>query len=76
LIYVLVSVALFLTSAGFYYGLDRYLHPKLGFFRFLATGAFDPGNRPGVAKKMRQAELKADKQEPFEQTGTPVVQAS
>jgi uncharacterized membrane protein YphA (DoxX/SURF4 family) len=39
IIYVLVFVSLFLSSAGLYYGVDRYLSPKLGRFGFLATGS-------------------------------------
>ncbi len=39
IIYVLVLVGLFLSSAGLYYGVDRYLSPKLGRFSLLATGS-------------------------------------
>jgi len=38
LIYVLVFVALFLSSAGLYYGVDRSLSPTLRRFSFLAEG--------------------------------------
>src|SRR5579859_3712331 len=47
LIYVLVFVALFLSSAGLYYGVDRYLSPTLRRFSFLAEGSCDVLNDPG-----------------------------
>ncbi len=37
-IYVLVFVGLFFSSAGNYLGLDRYLTPRMGRWRFLASG--------------------------------------
>lgn len=40
LIYVFVFVALFLSSSGLYYGVDRSLSPKLGHFSFLAEGSY------------------------------------
>ncbi len=39
IIYVLVFAGLFLASAGLYWGVDRYLAPLLGRFKFLASGA-------------------------------------
>ena len=39
IIYVLVFVGLFLSCAGLYYGLDRFLSPHLGRFGFLASGS-------------------------------------
>src|SRR5215467_15417990 len=38
IIYALVFAGLFLSSAGLYYGLDRWLTPKLGKLGFLASG--------------------------------------
>lgn len=38
IMYALVFVALFLSHAGLFYGLDRYLVPILGRFSFLASG--------------------------------------
>lgn len=45
IIYVLVFVALFLTSAGFYFGLDRYLTPLLGRWGILAAGPVESDQR-------------------------------
>jgi uncharacterized membrane protein YphA (DoxX/SURF4 family) len=39
IIYALVFVGLFLSSAGLYYGLDRFLDPILGRWSFLASGS-------------------------------------
>ncbi len=44
IIYVLVFAGLFLSSAGLYYGLDRWLTPKLGRLGFLASGWFGAGD--------------------------------
>jgi hypothetical protein len=41
IIYVLVFAGLFLAFAGLYWGVDRYLAPLLGRFKFLASGASD-----------------------------------
>lgn len=41
LIYALVFIGLFLSSAGLYLGLDRKLTPALGRFGFLGSGGFD-----------------------------------
>lgn len=38
IIYVLVLVGLFLANAGLYYGVDRWLSPKLGRLSLLASG--------------------------------------
>jgi uncharacterized membrane protein YphA (DoxX/SURF4 family) len=38
IIYMLVFVALFLASAGLYWGVDRSLTPRLGRFGYLASG--------------------------------------
>src|SRR5215472_16338466 len=38
IIYALVFAGLFLSSAGLYYGFDRWLTPKLGKLGFLASG--------------------------------------
>jgi thiosulfate dehydrogenase (quinone) large subunit len=43
IIYAMVFVGLFLSSAGLYYGLDRRLTPKLGRLGVLASGWFQPG---------------------------------
>lgn len=43
IIYVLVFAALFLASAGFYFGLDRYLTPRLGRWGILAAGSLESG---------------------------------
>jgi thiosulfate dehydrogenase (quinone) large subunit len=40
IIYALVFVALFLTSAGMYFGLDGFLSPRLGRLGFLASGGW------------------------------------
>lgn len=45
IIYVLVFVALFLTSAGIYFGLDTYLTPRLGRWGVLAAGPLEPDPR-------------------------------
>jgi nitrite reductase (NO-forming) len=45
IIYVLVFASLFLTNAGLYYGVDRYLTPFLGRLGFLAAGSFRAGVR-------------------------------
>ncbi len=45
IICVLVFAGLFLSSAGPYYGLDRWLTPKLGKLGFLASGWFGDGRR-------------------------------
>lgn len=47
IIYVLVFVALFLTSAGFYFGLDRYLTPRLGRWGILAAGPLESAWQEG-----------------------------
>ena len=50
IIYVLVFAGLFLSSAGLYLGVDRYLAPLLGRFTFLASGARNlPASKQGVA---------------------------
>ena len=41
IIYVLVFVALFLSAAGFYFGLDRYLTPRLGRWGIVAAGPLE-----------------------------------
>lgn len=41
IIHVLAFVALFLTSAGFHVGLDRYLTPRLGRWGLLAAGPLE-----------------------------------
>jgi len=46
-IYALVFVALFLTSAGLCYGLDSRLTPRLGRWSFLASGSFQKSEAPG-----------------------------
>ncbi len=38
IIYMLVFAGLFLANAGLYYGVDRWLSPKLGVLSFLASG--------------------------------------
>lgn len=43
-VYVLVWAALFLTSAGLYLGVDRYLTPRLGRWGFLASGPLPIGS--------------------------------
>jgi nitrite reductase (NO-forming) len=48
IIYVLVFVGLFLSSAGLYYGLDRILDPILGRWSFLGSGS-DKGRKHGVS---------------------------
>jgi uncharacterized membrane protein YphA (DoxX/SURF4 family) len=40
IIYALVFVGLFLSSAGLYLGFDRWVTPRLGRFGFLASGPF------------------------------------
>ncbi len=40
-IYVLVFAGLFLTSAGRYWSLDRWLTPRLGWLGFIASGAIN-----------------------------------
>ncbi len=53
IIYVLVFAALFLTNAGLYYGVDRYLTPLLGRLGFLASGSFRAGtSRAGSHKEL------------------------
>lgn len=47
IIYVLVFVALFLASAGFYFGVDRYLTPRLGRWGLLAAGPLSPWEGAG-----------------------------
>jgi thiosulfate dehydrogenase [quinone] large subunit len=49
IVYALVFVALFLSSAGLYLGLDRRLTPRLGRFGFLASGGWPPRKPRGVA---------------------------
>ena len=49
IVYALVFVALFLTSAGTYLGLDRRLTPRLGRFGFLGSGGWPPRRPRGVA---------------------------
>jgi len=41
IIYVLVFVGLFLLSAGHYFGLDRWLRPRLGILGFLSCGPIE-----------------------------------
>lgn len=45
IIYVLVFIALFLSSAGFYVGLDRTLTPRLGRWGVIAAGPFASDER-------------------------------
>lgn len=42
--YALLFATLLFISAGHYYGLDRWLTPRLGRFGFLASGSFKRGN--------------------------------
>ncbi len=50
IMYVFVFAGLFLASAGLYLGVDRYLAPRLGRFKFLASGASNlPASKQGVA---------------------------
>lgn len=49
IIYVLVFGGLFLSSAGLFFGLDRYLAPRLGRWSFLASGP--------LKKEKRQAQV-------------------
>lgn len=49
IIYVLVFVALFLSSAGLYLGLDRRLTPALGRWGFLASGPIPEVGQPVIA---------------------------
>jgi thiosulfate dehydrogenase (quinone) large subunit len=44
IIYPLVFAGLFLSSAGLYYGVDRWLTPKLGKLGVLASGWFGSGS--------------------------------
>lgn len=48
IIYAFVFVGLFLSCAGLYYGLDRYITPKLGRFGILASAQ---GEIKGISKK-------------------------
>lgn len=48
IIYALVFVGLFLSSAGYYYGLDRYLTPRLGRWGFLASGHWNKKQSAGA----------------------------
>lgn len=45
IIYVFVFGALFFTAAGYQYGLDRYLTPRLGRWGILASGPLDAAGR-------------------------------
>ena len=55
IIYVLVFTGLFLSSAGLYIGIDRYVTPRLGRWGFLASGPTkkDEGNVEFVAAKAK-----------------------
>ena len=48
IIYALVFVGLFLVSAGYYYGLDRYLTPRLGRWGLLASGHWSKKQSAGA----------------------------
>lgn len=51
IIYPLVFAALFLSSAGLYYGLDRKLSAALGPFGYLASGSFSrKTSRPAIGE--------------------------
>jgi thiosulfate dehydrogenase [quinone] large subunit len=41
IIYVLVFIGLFLLSAGHYFGVDRWLRPRLGILGFLSCGGIE-----------------------------------
>ena len=47
IMYVVIFVALFLSSAGLYLGLDRWLTPRLGRFGLLAAGPFRRASASG-----------------------------
>jgi thiosulfate dehydrogenase (quinone) large subunit len=53
IIYSLVFVGLFLSSAGLYLGFDRWVTPRLGRFGFLASGPFI---RPHFIRKLGHKE--------------------
>jgi thiosulfate dehydrogenase (quinone) large subunit len=53
IIYALVFVGLFLSSAGLYLGFDRWVTPRLGRFGFLASGPFI---RPRFIRKLGHKE--------------------
>jgi thiosulfate dehydrogenase (quinone) large subunit len=53
IIYSLVFVGLFLSSAGLYLGFDRWVTPRLGRFGFLASGPFI---RPHVIRRLGHKE--------------------
>lgn len=58
IIYVLVFAGLLLSSAGLYWGVDRYLAPLLGRFKFLASGASNASELPASGQAQPAGALK------------------
>lgn len=56
IIYALVFIALFLASAGLYYGVDRWLDPFLGRWSFLASGSTNKRNEH-VAQQVKSLHI-------------------
>ena len=58
IIYVLVFAGLFLSSAGMFYGVDRWLTAKLGRLGFLALGGFSKGEASNSREVTSAASLR------------------